>query len=152
MYCLAESELYIFVKMLNHYRKNYTLWDQPMDQITVFGGNPDSKWSKDNVYGFSRGQVLVLLTNAQDANGWRPERSHIVLPPQLYNLTLTNILDPQDRITVDGSGSVAVQMRQDRQPQIYVPVALDPTAFGVPRAPAHVRSPTHVSWVVVERM
>lgn len=136
----ADSELYIFIRMLNHYRKVYQLWDQPLDEVTQLGG----KRTRDDVYGFTRGQVLVILTNAQQERGWVPRRADVVLPPQLHNMILTNILDPLDVVTVDSNGSAAIHMRQDRQPQIYVPVAVHPATFGTPKGPAAVRTALHV--------
>lgn len=135
--------MYIFIKTLIHYRKAHALWDQPIEEVPTLSG----KFLRDDVYGFTRGQMLVILTSAQNSNGWQEKGAQILLPAQMHNMTLTNILDPQDKLVVDANGTAVVQMRQDRHPQIYVPDALDPATFGVPRRPAHVRTNTHVSWV-----
>lgn len=103
----TNSELYTFLQTLINARKKYTVWTQPQVQ----------RYSADHFYAFSRGPVLVCLTNS---NGQGSDVSvKLTYLPWTEGQTACNVADSSDCITVS-SGAVTVTL-QKGLPKVYAP-------------------------------
>jgi len=101
----TNSELYTFLRTLISARKAYAVWNEPQIQ----------RYSSDHFYSFSRGNVLVCLTNS---NGQNPDVAvKMTYLPWSEGATACNIADSSDCVTVS-TGSVTITL-QKGLPKVY---------------------------------
>lgn len=102
----TSSEMYKFIQTLVTTRKSHEISSQPQIQ----------RYSSTNFYAFSRGDVLVCLTNS----GGSDVSVTLTYIPYENGVTVCNALNMDDCITVT-NGSLSVTMNGGL-PKVYVPV------------------------------
>jgi len=103
-----NAELYKFLKTTVTARKNHKVWDYQ----TV------ERWQDDQLYSFTRGETLVVLTNV-GGSGSDVERT-ITYHPYKVGQKLCNVYYPtEDCLTVTSNG-IKVKLLHG-EPKIYVP-------------------------------
>ena len=103
---LEHTDMYNFLGQLNGARKNLKWWESPMLE----------RWCDDTFYAFSRGDVLVALSNDDQNDSTR----HITYSDYSAGTVLVNQFDESDTVTVGDDGSYDVTLVQG-QPKIYSP-------------------------------
>lgn len=86
-----NSELFNFVKGMVAARKKFQVWNLPQVQ----------RYAADNFYAFSRGNVLVCLTNGGQGSSVSINVSYL---PYSQGTVVCNVLDSSQCMTVGSSG------------------------------------------------
>eukprot|EP00343_Euplotes_focardii_P004097 CAMPEP_0205815078 /NCGR_PEP_ID=MMETSP0205-20121125/20537_1 /ASSEMBLY_ACC=CAM_ASM_000278 /TAXON_ID=36767 /ORGANISM="Euplotes focardii, Strain TN1" /LENGTH=393 /DNA_ID=CAMNT_0053100407 /DNA_START=138 /DNA_END=1316 /DNA_ORIENTATION=- len=102
----TQSKMYNFISQMVHARKNFKVWEAQQVERFV----------NDEIYAFSRGEVLVITTNED-----KKTEVTITYIPETYSEgeTLVNIFDESDTVTVS-NGSIDISVN-DGHVKVYVP-------------------------------
>lgn len=102
--------MYKFISQVNHFRNGLG--------NDFFEAKQLEKWADDTFYAFTRGNVLVALTN--QGSGSTQQRTIPNLPFS-DGTVLQNVLDENDKVTAN-QGKISVSI-QNGQPKIYHPMS-----------------------------
>lgn len=102
----TEHELYQFIATLVHARQEHRVYTEEQVQ----------RYVSSNFYAFSRGYVLVCLTNAGDNSNVNVVVNYL---PYAVGDVVCNVLDDSDCLTVSIAG-ISVTM-SNGQPKVYLP-------------------------------
>jgi len=103
-----NSVLYKFISTLNAFRKNVTIWNNPQIQ----------RYADDRFYAFTRGKILVCLTNG-GSNAGTLNRS-ITYHPYTDGTKLCNLFYPSDCVTVT-KGAIPITLLHGES-KVFYPV------------------------------
>jgi alpha-amylase len=103
-----NSELYKFLKTTIAARKNNKVWNYRAVE----------RWQDDQLYAFTRGETLVVLTNV-GGNGSDVERT-ITYHPYKVGQKLCNIYYPKEDCVTVSSNGVKVKLLHG-EPKVYIP-------------------------------
>jgi len=104
----TQAETYVFLKQVVSYRKKYQVWNYPQIQ----------RYSTNNFYAFTRGNVFVALTNQASYDVSYP----ITYQPYAEGTKICNLFsNGTDCLTVT-NGQFTVTLGEGL-PKIYVPVS-----------------------------
>ncbi len=104
----TTNPLYVYIKTLVGIRKSNKVWSQPHVE----------RWCDDKFYAFTRGNVLIALTN-NDQQGSQEHRD-ITYHPYKPNQKLCNMLYSGDCIIVTPDNKVPVFLNNG-EAKIFIP-------------------------------
>lgn len=100
-----KSDLYKFLTTAIKYRKKMKIWSLDYTERLI----------DDNILAFSRGKVLIVTTNSNDAKLTR----YITYLPYSEGTTVCNIFYPADCVTVTG-GKLEIDLLNG-ETKVFVP-------------------------------
>ncbi|KAH3759580.1 acidstable alpha-amylase [Pelomyxa schiedti] len=94
----TSTELYQFIKTIISFRKENQLWDADMVE----------RASETNFYAFTRGEVLIAVTNGGSSQG--NLQYTVSNHPYEFGTELCNLFDPEDCVVVDVCASESTSL------------------------------------------
>lgn len=108
-----NSEMYNYIKVLVNTRKANQVWSSPHIE----------RWCSDNIYAFTRGNVLIVLTNLDNT-----QNVVITYHPYTVGVKLCNQFNTSDCVIVRDDNKIAITLVHG-EAKLYVPVKKSEESF-----------------------